>query len=136
MDEIKLIKTLEDAGCDEAANLLKSGESKESMDDLDYLPNGQWILEKAAIKKPQQAVWSMDHISQVANAKDHNHAKSIAHDAINSSTAHKYNKSKLAHAVNTSRNVKHLASVMVNHHLAHENTVRQRAKGRKDSEWR
>lgn len=94
--------------------------------------NGQWELVKAKITgKP---IFSMDHIKRVSSTPNHSEAKKIAHDAIDSSNAHNYNKEKTKLAVNNSKNTQHLAQIMTNHYMAHDAKIRRRLSGKKDHE--
>lgn len=95
--------------------------------------NGQWdIVEKAVPGIDSKHIFSMDHIKQISEHKDHNSAKKAAHSAIDSSNARPENKMKARQMVDSSKNVGHLAQGMTNFHMAHDAKIRSRLSGKKD----
>ena len=91
-------------------------------------------IEKSVPGIAAKPIFTMDHIKNVANQKDHASAKKIAHEAINSSGAHEYNKHAAKNMVDKSNSTAHLAQGMTNFHMAHEAKIRRRVKGNKDHE--
>lgn len=77
-------------------------------------------LEKAASKVNMgHSSFTMDHVNEIANMKDHKAAKERAHSIVDKSTANPKNKVKMKTMINGSKNTNHLAQGMSNHVLAH-----------------
>lgn len=77
-------------------------------------------LEKAAPKVNMgHSSFTMDHVNEIANMKDHKAAKERAHSIVDKSTANPKNKAKMKMMINGSKNTNHLAQGMSNHVLAH-----------------
>ena len=77
-------------------------------------------LEKGAAPKIETgSVFTMDHVNHVASMKDHQAAKSFAHDVLSNSTANPKNRTNIGTMIDKSRSAAHLAQGMSNHILAH-----------------
>jgi anti-sigma28 factor (negative regulator of flagellin synthesis) len=103
-------------------------------EELTCSANGQWNLIKAVPGISSKHIFSMDHIKNISETKDHGSAKKMAHSAIESSNAREENKNKAKQMVDQSKSVNHLAQGMTNFHMAHDAKIRGRLGGKKDNE--
>lgn len=91
------------------------------MEKLIKSKNGQWTLVKGAAPKLDlgHSVFTMDHVNEVANMKDHNKAKEYAHKIVDESNAKPHNVASIKQMINKSKNTRDLMFGMSNHVLAH-----------------
>lgn len=132
-EKLHELKKSVDAGSE--VNSVDQEHSSSGGDLIKFLPNGQWILEKAAkafnrltgtdsstdwTKFGHQSMFDMSHVNHVAGLKSHDEAKKYAHSIVDSSNAREATKKKVKMAIDNSKNINDVAKLMSNHILAHQ----------------
>lgn len=126
MSQKEAMRMVKEESCEEEKDSEK--EEQDSKEVIKFESNGQWKLEKA--KDPQinrdwtktghKSVFDMSHVNEIAGLKDHAEAKKRVHSIVDSSSAKDETKKKIKGAIDGTKNVKDLASMMSNHILSHQ----------------
>lgn len=119
-----VMRMVKEESCEEDK---KDEESKEEQEVVKFDNNGQWRIEKSRdpqinqdwTKRGHKSVFDMSHVNEIAGLKDHGEAKKRAHSIVDSSSAKDETKKKIKGAIEGTKSIKDLASMMSNHILSH-----------------